>query len=115
MLLVLVLTYVRCAHLCAISTEPGLGIICCLAIVQAVVFAPAWVSRLVSPGRASATRLIDFQGIKQLKFFFDTCAPIVKPKNFLSLHVVGLNTNAGGIYLFWKMLQVDSHISRHAG
>eukprot|EP00957_Ditylum_brightwellii_P186231 14177756-Ditylum_brightwellii.AAC.1 len=54
MLLVLLLTYVRCVHLCAIGTEPGLGVICHLAVVQAVMFASTWVSRLVSPRRASA-------------------------------------------------------------
>eukprot|EP00957_Ditylum_brightwellii_P145434 11074628-Ditylum_brightwellii.AAC.1 len=54
MLLVPVLTYVHCAHLCVIGAEPGFGIICCLAVVRAVVFAPTRVSCLVSPGRASA-------------------------------------------------------------
>eukprot|EP00957_Ditylum_brightwellii_P109043 8318120-Ditylum_brightwellii.AAC.1 len=54
MLLVQELAYVLCAHLCAIGTEPGLGIICHLAVVRAVVIAPTRVSRLVNPGRASA-------------------------------------------------------------
>eukprot|EP00957_Ditylum_brightwellii_P132052 10068198-Ditylum_brightwellii.AAC.1 len=54
MLLVLLLTYVHCAHLCTIGTEPGLGVICRLTVVRAVVFDPTQVSRLVSPGRASA-------------------------------------------------------------
>eukprot|EP00957_Ditylum_brightwellii_P179824 13698383-Ditylum_brightwellii.AAC.1 len=59
---------------------------------------------------AAFTRLINVQGIKQIKKFFDTCTHIVKPQNFLSLHVVGLNTNAGETYLSWKMLSVDSNI-----
>eukprot|EP00957_Ditylum_brightwellii_P104587 7969157-Ditylum_brightwellii.AAC.1 len=46
------------------------------------------------------TRLIYVQESKQEKPFFNACIPIVKPKNGLSLRVVGHNINAGGIYLF---------------
>eukprot|EP00957_Ditylum_brightwellii_P061359 4657549-Ditylum_brightwellii.AAC.1 len=46
MLLVLLLMYVCCAHLCAIGTEPRLGVIRHLAVIWAVVFAPTRVSRL---------------------------------------------------------------------
>eukprot|EP00957_Ditylum_brightwellii_P188690 14363789-Ditylum_brightwellii.AAC.1 len=70
---------------------------------------------LESIAGAAFTRLIYVQGSEQVKIFFDTCVPIVKPQNFLMLRLVGHNINVCGVHLSWKTLPVSSKILRHAG